>query len=53
MADEIIKLIEYITGNPLVQGAAIAYMIFGAIVLAMVIAVFTITLRAIFKNKRR
>lgn len=52
MVDEIIKLIEYIIGSPIVQGVFIAYIIFGAIVVAMVITIFIITLRAIF-NKRK
>lgn len=53
MAEEIIKLIEYLIGSPIVQGAFIAYLIIGAIVLAMVIAVFVITLRAISNNRKR
>lgn len=53
MAEEIIKLIEYIIGSPIVQGAFIAYLIFGAITLAMVIAVFVITFRAISNNRKR
>lgn len=31
MAEEIIKVIEYITGNETIQGLAIAYIIFGAL----------------------
>ena len=53
MADELIKLIEYITGSPLVQGAFIAYIVFGAIVVSAVIAVFVISVRTIAKNGRR
>lgn len=53
MADEIIKLIEYITGSPIVQGAFIAYLIFGAIVVSLVVAVFVIAFRAIIKDRKR
>lgn len=53
MADEIIKLIEYLTGSPIVRGAFIAYLIFGAVVVLGVIAVFVITLRAILTNRRK
>ena len=53
MAEEIIKLIEYITGNPVFQGAIIAYIIFGAIVVSIVIAVFVITLRSILNARKR
>lgn len=53
MADEIIKLIEYITGNPIVQGAFIAYIILAAIVVSIVIAVFVITLRSITNKRER
>ena len=53
MADEIIKLIEYITGNPVVQGAFIGYVIFSVIVVLVTIAIFTFVLRTIFKNRKR
>ena len=53
MANEIIKIIEYITGNPFVQGAFIAYIIIGAIVLALAITIFIITFRAFFKMRKR
>ena len=51
MTGEIIKLIEYITGNPVFQGAFIAYMIFGAIVVAMVVAIFVIALSRIIGKR--
>lgn len=51
MVNEIIKLIEYITGNPIVQGAFIAYMIFGAVVVAMVVAIFVIALLRIIGKR--
>lgn len=53
MADEIIKLIEYITGSAAVKGAFIAYIIFGAIVATMVIAVSVITFRTILNKQKR
>ncbi len=52
MADEVIKLIEYFAGSGIVQGAFIAYLIFGAVVLFFVIAVFVVTFRAILTNRR-
>lgn len=52
MVNEIIKLIEYITGNPIFQGAFIVYAVFGAIVTALVIAVFVIVFREIIKRMR-
>lgn len=53
MADEIIKLIEYITGSPVIQGAVIAYIIFGAIMASIAITFFVITLRTILNNRKR
>ena len=40
MANEIIKLIDYILGNPFFQGMVITYAIIGVIVATMVIAIF-------------
>lgn len=53
MADEIIKLIEYITKNPIFQGAFIAYIILAAIVVSIVVAVFVITFRSITNRRER
>lgn len=53
MTDEIIKLIEYITKNPIFQGAFIAYIILAAIVVSIVVAVFVITFRSILNNRKR
>lgn len=53
MADEIIKIIEYITGNPVVQGAFVAYIIFGIIVTSIVLAIFVFTFRTILSNRKR
>ena len=40
MAEQIIKLLEYITNHPLVQGSVIAWVVFGAITVLFGIAVF-------------
>lgn len=48
MTNEIIKLIEYITGSPVVRGAFIAYIVFGGIIVA---TAFIITLRIIFEKR--
>ena len=53
MADEIIKLIEYITGNPIVQSAFIVYVILGAVVAIMAIAIIIFTFRQILNHKKR
>jgi hypothetical protein len=53
MADEIIKLIEYIAGNPVVQGAVIAYIIFGAMVVLIAVAVFVFVFRSIIRRRKR
>lgn len=52
MADEIIKLIEYLTGNVVFVGAVIAYIIFFAIVATIAIAIIVKTWRAISRNKK-
>ncbi len=55
MADEIIKLIEYITNNGTFQGMLIAYGVISLLVIAGVITVTVITLKSILKikNKKR
>ena len=53
MADEIIKLIEYIMGNPVVQGVLIASVIFVTTVVSMIIAVYVFTFRTIINNRKR
>lgn len=50
MGDEIIKLIEYIVGHPIVQGALIAYVVYGVIVVALAVTVFVMTFRAILRR---
>lgn len=39
MADEIIKLLEYITGNSLVQGIGIAYIAIAAIAILTILLI--------------
>lgn len=53
MADEIIKLIEYIVNSDIAKGAIVAYVIFTVIFVAVVIAIFAITFRQILKHNRR
>nr|DAH90313.1 MAG TPA: NICE-3 protein [Caudoviricetes sp.] len=53
MAEEIIKVIEYITGNEIVQGLAIAYVVFGALVFLGVVAIFIFVIRQIVKTNRK
>lgn len=52
MADEIIKLIEYTTENPIIQGAFVAYVVIGAMIATMAIAIILFVFRQILKNKR-
>lgn len=53
MAEEIIKVIEYITSNETIQGLAIAYIIFGALILLGVVAVFVFIIRQFIKMDRK
>ena len=53
MADEIIKLIENITGNSIVKGAFIVYIVSAAIVVLMVVAVFAFAFRSISISRKR
>lgn len=52
MANEIIKLFEYVINNPAVKGVAILYIIFSVVVLVVVIAIFAVLLRHFFKMWR-
>lgn len=52
MADEIIKLIEYITNNGVFKGAIIAYGLFALLVIAIVIGVFIFVFKQ-FKRLRK
>lgn len=55
MADEIIKLFEYITGNPVVQGVALAYVIvsvLGALATGAVVIGTAIIIIKQFKKMR-
>ena len=56
MSEETIKIIEYITGSPVIKGVFVAHIIGWAILALIVIAVFVITFFTILKsinNKRR
>ncbi len=53
MAEEIIKLIEYIMGNPVVQGLLIASVSLVTIVFITIIAVYVFTFRTIINNRKR
>lgn len=50
MADEIIKLLEYLTNNPTLQGAAIAYIIIEVVMFIAVMAFFISIAVFIFKG---
>ena len=49
MAEEIIKVIEY----EIVQGLAIAYVVFGALVFLGVVTIFIFVIRQIAKTNRK
>lgn len=49
MANEIIKIMDYITSNPIVQGYFIASAVVGLLILAGVIAVFVYIIRQMKK----
>lgn len=60
MANEIIKLLEYLMNNSIVNAVLVAYAIMSVVVLAIVIAVFVVVLKQFFnihkshkRNKRR
>lgn len=56
MADEIIKLFEYFASNAIVQGAAIAYIVMGAILLIVFSAIFitaVCTIARAFKRTKK
>lgn len=53
MADEVIKIIEYITGNPIVQGAAIGYVVFVAIVALIALAIIVYVFHNIVNMGKR
>ena len=52
MADEIIKIMEYITENTIFQGAFIACVVIGTIISTTAIAIILFVFRQILKNKR-
>ncbi len=52
MADEIIKIMEYITEHTVFQGTFIACVVIGTIITTAAIAVILFVFRQILKNKR-
>lgn len=52
MANEIIKLLEYITNSGLFKGVVIGYIILALLVIALVIGVFVFALKNIRKEFR-
>lgn len=53
MADEIIKLIEYILNNETMRTIGTAYFIYAAIIALLVIVVFVIALKSILSTMNR
>lgn len=52
MADEIIKLLEYVTNNPLFQGAVLGYAAVTFLAIALVVCVFIVVMKRILGGKR-
>ena len=53
MANEIIEILEYLTDNPVVNVAIIAYAIIFVIVLVVVIAIFAVIAKRFFDMQKR
>lgn len=53
MANEVIKLIEYITGNPVVKGAFIFFIVLFVIVALIAIGIIVSAFCEIFNNRKR
>lgn len=53
MSDEIIKVLEYITSNSAAQIMFIVWTVFSSIILALVITVFIVVIRAFLKDFRK
>ncbi len=52
MSEEIIKLIEYFTGNEVVQGVFWGYIVFGIIITVVTLAIIIFTLIHIMKSHK-
>lgn len=52
MSEEIIKLIEYLTGNEVVQGMFWVYIIFGIIITIVTLAIIIFTFIHIIKSHK-
>ena len=48
MADEIIKLLEYVMNNPLFQGVVLGYAAVTFIVIALVVCFFIVVMKKLF-----
>lgn len=53
MAEEFIAIMEYLMNNPVLKVAGIAYIIFSAIVLIIIVAVFAFVMKQIAKDHKR
>ena len=53
MADEVIKIIEYITGNPIVQGLFALGIGFSVIVATLTFVFFVFVFRSILNSEKR
>lgn len=53
MADEIIKLFEYFTGSPVIQGWLTMYIIAAALFALLVVGIIILTICTIFRRQRR
>ena len=51
MADEIIKLIEYIINSPYIRAAFIGYIIFAIFIIALVICIFSIVIKRFLRRR--
>lgn len=53
MANEIIDILEYLTNNPVVHVAIIAYAIVFVIIFVAVIAIFAVVVKSFFDMSKR
>ena len=53
MADEVIKIIEYIIGNPVVQGVTAAYVVISIVVALIALAIIVYIFRCITNMRNR
>ena len=53
IVDEIIKLIEYITGNPIFIGAAIVFVVLFTVIVTMAFTIIAKVARSMSRNRHR